>query len=172
MRSVWIKTWSASRKGVTASLSSASRPGSRWLLSLWCWQWPLEAGWPGWRTRRPLSVSLASSEPGPGWETSWAPGLRAPLCCPLRRALFLRSLHPRYKATLAPGPLPPPPGCPGQWGVLPRLFTFKSPIQRFAFKCFFPETIASCLTPEAATRNRFSCSFKKSKGTFCSNNTD
>ena len=49
---------------MTASLSPAPRPGSRWLLSLWCWQWPLVAGWPGWRTRRPLSVGPASS-PGP-----------------------------------------------------------------------------------------------------------
>ena len=104
--------------------------------------------WPGgWRTLATScarldraaqpSVSLTSLILGPAHRPAESP---EPELCPGSSPPSLSlslSLHPRYKATLEPGPShPPPPGSPGS----PRIFTFKSPIHRFAFKCFFSAT--------------------------------
>ena len=120
-----------------SSLAPVSRPVSRWLLSLW--------PGPGAGGRWPQVVRGWTEQPSPVWASpasSWArltDQLRARSRSCVRAPLLLLplSLHPRYKATLEPGPShPPPPGSPGS----PRIFTFKSPIRRFAFKCFFSAT--------------------------------
>ncbi len=138
----WWHLWSLSVcSELTGACVSVSRPRSRWLLSLWPGRLEdaghklCEAGQssPGSPAQCQPHQPHPVTEPGPGSETSWEPGAGA-VSGLLSSSL---SLHPRYKATLEPGPShPPPPGSPGS----PRIFTFKSPIHRFAFKCFFSET--------------------------------
>ena len=95
----------------------------------------LSVAWPGWRTLR-LARAAQPRQPHPvsepGSETSWEPGAGAELCPGYSLSLSPLSI-PDTKPLWAWARYPPPPGSP-------RIFTFKSPIQRFAFKCFFSET--------------------------------
>ena len=129
--------------------------------------------WPGWRTLR-LARAAQPRQPhpvtAPGSETSWEPGAGAV------SGLLSLSLSPPTipdtKPLWARARYPPPPGSPGS----PRIFTFKSPIQRFAFKCFFSETQSPSDYLHTAGRNQGTDSQQllKSERTFThgSHNTD
>ena len=143
---------------VTKSL--LARPG-------WGLRATTEAG--HWAGRRPGPALSASRSPGPvpEPETSWEPGAGAV------SGLLSSSLHPRYKATLEPGPgsHPPPQARQSHLPSIPRIFTFKSPIHRFAFKCFFSETaaVASQITsPPQPGHRLITNSFPKSERRFYS----
>ena len=104
-----------------------SRLVSRWLLSS---VWPGQDGghW-GWPEQPSLASLILCQSPAPRPAESPEP---EPSC--VRATLSLSPLSiPDTKPLWAWARYPPPPGSP-------RIFTFKSPIQRFAFKCFFSET--------------------------------
>ena len=137
----WWHLWSLS---VCSELTGACVPPEVPLVTK-SLAWPAGGRWPqvvrGW-TEQPRQPSPVSASPASSCHRARArlrDQLRARSRSCVRAPLLSSSLslHPRYKATLEPGPShPPPPGSPGS----PRIFTFKSPIHRFAFKCFFSET--------------------------------